>query len=103
MSDESQAAMKKAAEEGKTSVPAAQAKYAAEQAAEAARVAGLPDDQLPEGAFATQAEAEAYLNQARAAGKEPDRYDDGSGNYPYTIEVPSPYKGYDTIWITAVP
>jgi hypothetical protein len=102
MSDESAEAMKKAAEEGAAFISNQQAQYAAEQAAEAARVAGLPDDQLPEGTYATKEEAIAYLDEARAAGKYPQPIDDGTGNGDYTIEISSPYKGYETVWITAV-
>jgi hypothetical protein len=105
MSDESQAAMKKAAEEGGAHM-AAQAKHVAEVAeAEAARRANLPegDTTLPEGVFATEDEAVAYVNQARAEGKTVNLiYDDNPDEGAYVWEISSPYPGYETVWTTSV-
>ena len=71
-------------------------------AVESARREALPVEPLPQGTFESLEEAEAYLAEARAAGKFPQRFDDGSGNYPFILEVSSPYKGYENVWITAV-
>jgi hypothetical protein len=94
--------MKKAAESGAAFISQQQAKTKADLDAEAARQAGLPDDQLPEGVYATKDEAEAYLNQQRAKGRYPLPIDDGTGNGDFAIKVSSPYKGFQEVWITAV-
>jgi hypothetical protein len=95
-------AIKKATEGGSEFISKQQAQEKAEEAADAARVAGLPDDQLPVGTYATKDEAIAYLREAEAAGKHPQPIDDGTGNGSFTIEVSSPYKGHETVWITHV-
>ncbi|RPH73813.1 hypothetical protein EHM76_04875 [bacterium] len=93
--------MEKAVEGGAAFVAQQQAQYAAEQANEAARVAGLPAATLPEGTFATKEEAVAYTQQALADGKYPQVVaEDGSGDL--VLEMSSPFNGYDTVWITAV-
>jgi hypothetical protein len=94
--------MEKAVAGGAEHIAKQQAEYAAEQANEAARVAGLPKAELPVGTYATKDEATAYLREAEAAGKYPQPIDDGTGNGDLTIEVPSAYHGYDTVWITSV-
>jgi hypothetical protein len=93
--------MEKAVEGGDEFIANQQAQYAAEQAAEDARVAALPTDELPVGTYATEEEALAYLDEARAAGKYPQvMAEDGSGDF--LIEVPSVYHGYETVWVTSV-
>jgi len=68
---------------------------------EAARRAALGDDTLPEGTYATEAEAAAYIAAKTAAGWHAHPLaEDGSG--ALTIEVSSPYKGFDTVWLTHV-
>lgn len=94
--------MRKAVEEGLTSIPAQQARAKAQLDAEAARQAGLPDDVLPEGVYATKEEAVAYLDGERAKGRYPLPIDDGTGNGDFTVKVSSPYKGFQDVWITAV-
>ena len=101
-SDESVAAMKKAAEEGPAHMAAQKAHVEEVAAKEAARRAAQGDDTLPEGVYATKEEAVAYLDQARAAGKHPQVIDDGKGEGAFTVEISSPFKGFDTVWTTAV-
>lgn len=94
--------MKKAVEGGAEFMAKQQAEAKAAEAAEDARVKGLPDDVLPEGVYATKDEAVAYLNKARAAGKFAQPIDDGTGNGDYTVEISSPFKGFEKVWVTAV-
>lgn len=82
---------------------AAQAAHVKEVAdREAARRAALGDDTLPEGTYGTYEEAKAYLDASKAAGKFVQSIDDGTGSGALTIEVSSPYRGYDTVWLTHV-
>lgn len=79
---------------------AKQRKHVEEVAAkEAARRAALGDDTLPEGAFDTKEEAEAFTRAALAAGKYVIPFDETGA---LTIEISSPFTGRETVWITNV-
>ena len=95
-------AMRKAVQGGAEHIAAQLAHVQEAEEAEAARRAALGDATLPEGTYATKAEALAYLDAARAAGKFVQAIDDGTGSGALTLEISSPYNGYETVWITSV-
>ena len=95
-------AMRKAVEGGAEHIAAQLAHVKDAEDKEAARRAALGDATLPEGTYATKAEAEAYLRASEAAGKYVQAIDDGTGSGALTVEISSPYNGYDTVWITSV-
>ena len=102
-SDESIAAMKKAAAEGPAFFAKQKAHVDAVAAKEAKRRADLPVEPLPEGVFETEAEAVAYVAAARASGKFPQRiFDDNPDNGAFVWKLSSPFNGYTEVWTTAV-
>jgi Xaa-Pro aminopeptidase len=103
MSEESIAAMKKAAEEGPAFMEA-QRKHVQEVAdREAARRAALPVEPLPKGFFKTKDEAIVYVNQQREAGRFPQQlWDDNPNAGAFVWKISSPFNGYQEVWATAV-
>ena len=102
-SDESIAAMKKAAAEGPAFLAKQKAHVDEVAAREAARRAALPVEPLPEGFFASEQEAVDYVNAARASGKFPQRiWDDNPETGAFVWKISSPFNGYQEVWSTAV-
>jgi hypothetical protein len=104
MSEESIAAMKKAAEEGGDFLAKQRAHVTEVANREAERRANLPKEPLPEGVFETEAEAIDYVNAARDSGKLPQRiFDDNPDTGAYVWKISSPFNGYSgDLWTTAV-
>jgi hypothetical protein len=103
LSDESIAAMKKAAEEGPAFMAKQKAHVDEVAAKEAARRAALPVEPLPPGVFETEAAAINYVNAARASGKFPQRiWDDNPDTGAFVWKIGSRFNGYGDLWTTAV-